>query len=176
MNFGMVLGVISGFLEEHGYRHALIGAVALAAHGLLRTTQDLDLIVESSAQPDLLQFLESRGYETLHRSSGYSNHSHPDPAWGRVDFVYVQGETSDRLFSSCSRLRGPGDVEIPVPRPEHLAALKVVSMKNNPSRELQDLADIRYLLTLTGVDRIEVRGYFERHGLESRFDEIARTL
>jgi len=176
MNFGMVLGVVSGFLEERGYRHALIGAVALAAHGLLRTTQDLDLIVESAAQPDLLQFLEARGYRTLHQSSGYSNHSHPDSAWGRVDFVYVQGETSDKLFSTCTRMRGPGDVEIPVPRPEHLAALKVVALKNAPSRELQDLADIRYLLTLPGVDRIEVRGYFERHGLESRFDEIARTL
>jgi hypothetical protein len=176
MNFGMVLGVLSGFLEKCGYRHALIGAVALAAHGLLRTTQDLDLIVESSAQPDLLHFLESRGYETLHRSSGYSNHSHTDPSWGRVDFVYVQGETSDKLFSTCTRMRGPGGIEIPVPRPEHLAALKVVALKNAPSRELQDLADIRYLLTLPGVDRIEVRGYFERHGLESRFDEIARTL
>ena len=73
-------------------------------------------------------------------------------------------------------MRGPGDVEVPVPRPEHLAALKVVALKNAPSRELQDLADIRYLLTLPGVDRIEVRGYFERHGLESRFDEIERTL
>lgn len=176
MNFGMVLGVVSGFLEERGCRHAVIGAVALAAHGLLRTTQDLDLIVESAAQADLIQFLESRGYETLHRSSGYSNHSHPDPAWGRVDFVYVQGETSDRLFASCSRLRGPGNIEIPVPRPEHLAALKVVAMKNNPSRELQDLADVRFLLTLPGVDRVEVQGYFERHGLESRFDEIERTL
>jgi hypothetical protein len=176
MNFGKVLGVVSGFLEERGYRHALIGAVALAAHGLLRTTQDLDLIVESAAQPNLIGFLETQGYETLHRSSGYSNHSHPEPARGRVDFVYVQGETSDRLFSSCSPLRGPGGIEIPVPRPEHLAALKVVAMKNNPSRELQDLADIRFLLTLPGVDRIEVRGYFGRHGLESRFDEIARTL
>jgi hypothetical protein len=176
MNFGMVLAAVSGFLEERGYDHALIGAVALAAHGLLRTTQDLDLIVEASAQPDLLRFLEARGYKTLHRSSGYSNHSHSDPAWGRVDFVYVQGETSDKLFAACTRLRGPGDIEIPVPRPEHLAALKVVAMKNDPSRELQDLADIRYLLTLPGVDRIEVRGYFERHGLESRFDEIARTL
>jgi hypothetical protein len=38
------------------------------------------------------------------------------------------------------------------------------------------MADIGFLLTLPGIDRIEVRGYFERHGLESRFDEIAKTL
>jgi hypothetical protein len=176
LNFGIVLGTVASFLEEKGYRHAMIGAVALAAYGHLRTTQDLDLIVESSAQNDLIHFLEARGYETLHESSGYSNHSHPDPAWGRVDFVYVSGETSDKLFAASRRLRAPGEIEILVPKPEHLAALKVVAMKNNPKRELQDMADIRFLLTLPGVDRIEIKDYFEKHGLKDRFDEIEATL
>lgn len=176
MNFGPVLGVVSAFLDEHGYRYALIGGVALAAYGLPRTTQDLDLVVAYSAQPDLIQFLETCGYKTLHRSRGYSNHAHPDPAWGRVDFVYVGGETSDKLFGSCRELQGPGGLAVPVPRPEHLAALKVQAMKNNPSRELQDLADVRFLLTLPGVDRLEVRDYFERHGLKDRFDGLEKTL
>lgn len=176
MNFSTVLEVVSAFLEEHGYRYALIGGVALAAYGLPRTTQDLDLVVASTAQPDLIRFLETRGYKTLHKSSGYSNHAHPDPAWGRVDFVYVGGETSDKLFDSCRDLRGPGDLTVPVPKPEHLAALKVLAMKNNSARELQDLADVRFLLTLPGIDRIEVRDYFERHGLKDRFDGLEKTL
>lgn len=176
MNFGAVLGTVSAFLDEHGYRYALIGGVALAAYGLTRTTQDLDLVVASSAQPDLIQFLETRGYKTLHRSSGYSNHAHPDPDWGRVDFVYVGGETGARLFDSCRDLRGPGDLAVPVPKPEHLAALKVLAMKNNPARELQDLADVRFLLTLPGIDRLEIQDYFERHGLKDRFDGLEKTL
>ena len=38
------------------------------------------------------RLLEELGYETVHRSPGYSNHSHSDPDWGAVDVVYVDGE------------------------------------------------------------------------------------
>lgn len=176
MNFGTVLGVVASFLEEKGFRYALIGGIALAAYGLPRTTVDVDLAVESAAQDDLVRFLESRGYETLNRSRGYSNHLHSDSDQGSLDFVYVGGETADRLFAGCHRLQGPGGMEVPVPKPEHLAALKVLAMKNDPARTFQEMADIRFLLTLPGVDRGEIRDYFERHGLKDRFDELESTL
>ena len=170
-----MLRAVSGFLEERQARFAVIGGVALAAYGLPRTTVDLDFIVESSAQDDLIGFLESRGYETLHRSSGYSNHRHPDPLWGNVDFVYVSGETSRELFSAGKSKIGPGGLPIFVPKPEHLAALKITAMKNNPARVFQDMADIRFLLTLPGVDRVQIKGYFDRQGMGDRYDELRKT-
>jgi hypothetical protein len=172
LDFGIVLGMVSGFLDEQGFRYAVIGGVALAAYGLPRTTVDLDLIVEASAQDDLISFLESRGYETLNRLRGYSNHRHPDPLWGNIDFVYVGRETSQDLFSACRIAEGPRGIQIPLPKPEHLAALKVVAMKNDPDRMFQDMADIRFLLTLPGVDRYEIRDYFDRQGLRDRFDDL----
>jgi hypothetical protein len=63
-----------------------------------------------------------------------------------------------------------------VPRPEHLAAMKVHAMKNDPERSLQEMADIRFLLTLPGVDRDAVRERFERAGLADRYREIEATL
>ena len=172
MKFDNVFRVVSGFLEERGAPYAVIGGVALVAYGLPRTTLDLDFIVESSIQDELIRFLESRGYETLHRSRGYSNHRHPDLVWGNLDFVYVSGETSQELFAACTTRKGPGNFQIPVPKPEHLAAMKVIAMKNDPSRELQDMADIRFLLNLPGVDRIQIRDYFDRQGLGDRFDDL----
>lgn len=175
MDFGYVLGVISAYLEEKGFRYAVIGGVALVAYGLPRTTVDLDLVVESVAQGDLVRFLESRGYQTLHRSSGYSNHRHPDSAWGSVDLVYVTGETSQELFDATRLSAGPGGRTMPLPKPEHLAALKVLAMKNDPSRSFQEMADIRFLVNLPGVDRHEIRGYFDRHGMKDRFDELEKS-
>lgn len=174
MDFGIVLGLVSNFLEEKGYRYAVIGGVALAAYGLPRTTVDLDLVVESSAQDDLIRFLESRGYQTLYRSTGYSNHANPDPLWGNLDFVYLRGETADEIFSACRSGRGPRDLPILLPKPEHLAALKVVAMKNDPSRSFQDMVDIRFLLTLPGVDRREIQSYFEKQGMGDRFNELGK--
>jgi nucleotidyltransferase AbiEii toxin of type IV toxin-antitoxin system len=176
LDFETVLPVVSSFLRERGYRYALIGGVALTTYGLPRMTLDLDFVVELTAQDDLIQFLESQGYRTLNRSRGYSNHDHPDPDLGRLDFVYVSGETSQKLFAECRLFLAPGGVEVPIPKPEHLAAMKVLAMKNDPERTFQDLADIRFLLTLPGVDPAEIRAYFERQGLGDRFDELERTL
>lgn len=172
MDFGIVLDAVSGFLEEKGFRYAVIGGIALASYGMPRTTLDVDFVVESSAQDDLIRFLESRGYKTLHRSTGYSNHEHSDPAWGSIDFVYASGETSEKLFAQARLSPGPRGTEIPLPKPEHLAALKILAMKNDPARTFQEMSDIRFLLSLPGVDRYEIRSYFDRYGMKERFDEL----
>ena len=108
MNFAAALGSVQEFLSARGFRSAIVGGVAMAAYGLARTTLDLDLVTESAAQDELVAQLESTGYETLHRSPGYSNHLSSNPALGRIDFVYVAGETAERLFTAARSLPGPG--------------------------------------------------------------------
>lgn len=169
-----MLGAVSGFLEEKGIRYAVIGGVALASYGFFRQTVDFDFVVEASVREDLIGFMESRGYKTLRQASGYSSHDHPDQAWGRVDFMYVNEQTSEQIFGSRRFGPGPRGVQIPLPKPEHLIAMKILAIKNDPSRASQDMVDIRRLLTLPGVDHQEVRGYFERHGMGERFDEAER--
>jgi len=176
VQFAAVLDQIAQFLDARRQPWAVVGGVALAAYGVARTTLDLDLVVDAGVQDDLVRFLEAAGYRTLYRSAGYSNHLHPEPDRGRVDLVYVRGETSRRLFAELRRFKGPAGREIPVPRPEHLAAMKVQAMHDDPSRSFQEMADLRALLARPDVDRAEVRGYFERHGLRERFDEILATL
>jgi len=176
VDFGKALATVASFLEAHGHRYGVIGGVALTMYGMPRTTVDLDLVVEGAAQDELIRFVESLGYQTLHRSSGYSNHAHTDPSQGKLDFVYIRGETSEQIFAGCRWLKAPGGLEAPVPRPEHLAALKVLAMKNDPSRIFQEMADLRFLIALPGVDRSEIHTYFTRHDLEDRFDELNKAL
>ena len=59
-----------------------------------------------------------------------------------------------------------------VPRPEHLAAMKAFSIKNDPERTLRELADIRVLLDVPDVEKEEVNRYFVRYGLEDLFDRL----
>lgn len=173
MDFARVLGRVADFFAREEYEYAVIGAFGLHAYGLTRATSDLDFATQAEAQPKLLAFLVSEGYETINVSPGYSNHVHPDPALGRVDFVYVAGATSRRLFEGCKRIALAGRM-VPVPRPEHLAAMKVQAMKNDPERTLQEMADVRFLLGLPGVDEAEIRGYFEKSGLTERYEDIKR--
>lgn len=173
MDFVAVLQeIILPFFEERKVRYAVIGGVGLGGYGMSRATADLDFVVDASAQQEVVGFLESLGYRTLHRSTGYSNHQHPDSERGGIDLVYVQEPTSGRIFAAVRILDGPGGMRIPVPRPEHLIAMKVVAMKNDPSRTYQDMADIRFLLSLPDVDCEEVRAQFEKHGLRERYREL----
>jgi hypothetical protein len=175
VDFARELDVVRGFLGERGFPIAVIGGVALTAYGHPRVTLDLDVVTEAAAQDSLVTFMESQGFVTLHRSSGYSNHRHPEQSRGRVDVMYVRGVTADKLFASANELRGPGGRAILVPKPEHLIAMKVQAMTDAPERTWQDLVDIAYLLRLEGVNQDEVRGYFEKAGLEERWHELART-
>ena len=39
-------------------------------------------------------------------------------------------------------------------------------------KTFQEMADIQALLRLPGVDKGEIKGYFERHGLGKKFEEL----
>jgi len=167
---------VASLLDEHGFPCAVVGGLGLHAYGHSRVTFDLDLLTCSEAQRPLVARLEELGYETVHRSPGYSNHAHSDPEWGGIDIVYVDENTARQLFSACTRTLKLGNHEVPVPSAEHLIAMKVQALRNDPSRELQDLADIQYLLGLPDTNRETARGYFERAGLVDWFDKLIQRL
>jgi len=169
VDFAAALDRLGTFLERRGVDWALVGGVGVAAYGLARTTLDLDLVAPLSAQEALVGFLEGLGYETLHRSRGYSNHLHPEPGMGRVDLIYVEGTTAQRLFAAARPLPGPGGSLVPVAAPEHLIAMKLQAIANDPERAGRDLEDIGFLLRLPDIDREQVRDSLRRHGLQDRF-------
>lgn len=176
MDFAGEFEAVRSFLTERGYRVAVIGGVALAAYGHPRLTLDLDLVTDAAAQADVVEMMEARGFATLYRSPGYTNHRHEERRHGRVDFMYIRDTTAETVFASVRHLPGPEGRPIPVPRPEYLIAMKVKAIGDAPERMWQDLADIGFLLRLENVDREEARGYFVRAGLEEKWRELERAL
>jgi hypothetical protein len=176
VDFAGELDAVLGFLGQRGFQSAVIGGVALAAYGNPRLTIDLDIVTEAGAQDALIAFMEVRGYATLHRSAGYSNHLHARRERGRVDFMYVRDQTAGQIFAGTSLLPGPGGRVIPVPRPEHLIAMKVQAITDAPERMWQDLVDVAWLLRVDGVNRDAAHGYFVRAGLEEKWLELTKGL
>lgn len=70
-----LLGEVGATLEAAGIRHALIGALALAAYGVNRATVDLDLLVADAAclRPELWSDLQSRGIAVDIRKGDWSD-------------------------------------------------------------------------------------------------------
>ena len=175
MELAAVVGEVRGFLDREGLPFAIVGALALHTYGYSLVPNDVEVLVGSEAQDRLIAFLEKRGFETLHRSDGYSNHLHADPALGRLDVIYVDEDTGGKIFAEA-RLASLAGMSAVVPKPEPLAAMKIHAMKNDPSRAFQEMADIQFLMGLPGVDRDQIRGYFERSGQVERFHELERSL
>jgi len=172
VDFERVLRMLAEFFEGSSTQWGVVGGLAVAVYGAARTTLDVDIVVDGQAQDAVIDFLEARGYQTLHRSTGYSNHLHRDPDLGRVDVVYLRGETSRRVFSEMNVRLGPQGASIPVPRPEHIAAMKAFSIRNDPRREARELADIEALLHAPDVNRAEIREYLTRYGLEDLLERL----
>jgi hypothetical protein len=171
-----VFDEVATFLEAQGHPVAVVGGLAVLAHGHTRASFDLDLLTEVAARDGFVAFLEAKGYETLHASQSFSNHAHADASRGRVDVVYVDAETSRRIFAEASPRLPLGGRTALVPKAEHLIAMKVQAMKNDPTRAPLDLADIHFLLRQPGTNRDEVQSYFVRAGMEDRYDELIRSL
>jgi hypothetical protein len=95
---------------------------------------------------------------------------------GRLDFVYVAGDTSRQLFESVRTMPVLKDLSMAVPRAEHLAAMKIQALKNDPERTFQEMADILFLLRLPETDEDEIKAYFEKQGLIEKYYEIKKLL
>lgn len=175
MKFDAVLRMWKEWFEREGIRYAVIGGLAVQAWGHSRFTKDIDIVVPSDVRERVVAQAETLGYETLNVSGGYSNHLHPNRDLGRLDFMYVDPATAEKLFAAAEDRPILAEVTAPVARPEHLAMMKAIAMKSSPQRVLFDAEDVRMLLTVPGVDRAQVRDYFAKHGLLELFDAIERA-
>lgn len=114
----------------------------------------------------------AEGFEAYNDTEGFTNLQHADPALGRLDFLWVNGGTSDRLFEAAVTRPGPDGKPVLVPRPEHLVAMKLRAIQSRATRVIRDGPDLQHLLSLPGIDQNEVRGYFEKVGLVELYDRL----
>lgn len=174
MDAERLLGLVEAACQEVRTRWAVIGGMAMNAYGHARTTMDFDIAAEDSSRNALLSRLAAEGFEILNDVEGFSNLLHADSALGRLDVLWLDGTTANRLFARLRHLPGPGGRDVPVPAPEHLVAMKVRSIQSQPTRVFRDGADLEHLLRIPDLDDNESRGFFKRAGLLDLYDRLRR--
>lgn len=156
-------------LREAEVRAALIGGLALAPHGVVRATQDVDLLTDAGSADALDRELISLGYRCVHRSADAANYLRGDE---RLDLLYASRQAARELLAKAQSLTTPFGV-LDVISLEGLIAFKLQGFVNDP-RRTQDLEDIRALLRANPqtLNRDEVRRYFGLFDRESLLDEL----
>ena len=177
MDLARVLDRLAQLLREHDAEFAVIGGLALAAHGAARATIDLDLLVSGEDADRLHDILTALGYETLHRSENVANYASKQPGDGRVDVLFVRRPRGRAILERARPLPVLHRDDLRVVDASDLIGLKVQSSSNDPARRRIDVADIEQLLRLAPeLDLQRVREYFRLFDRESELDALLAEI
>jgi Uncharacterised nucleotidyltransferase len=148
---------------------ALIGGMALAAHGVVRATRDLDFLVSGEDAADLHAALLDLGYACLHRSEDAANYRRREEG---IDLLFAHRPEALRLLNGAEDRPSPLGL-VRVVSAIGLIAFKLQAYVNQPQR-LRDLDDVRALLRRPGaqMDRNEVLRYFRMFGQETLLERM----
>jgi hypothetical protein len=173
---------VSAVLGRERVGHALIGSVALAVHGFVRATRDLDFAVLVSPAPRLATLAEAL------RREGYTveaSEPAPDDELGGV--LTVVGAEFDpvQIVNFYNPPRAPpalvkeaidsatqeASLPFPVVRIPALVALKLSTGAFRDEVDVGDLLEARPDAPLE-----EVRAWCARHGLRDALDRVLARL
>lgn len=148
---------------------ALIGGLALAAHQVVRATQDVDFLVDADDADRLHEVILGLGYTCIHRSGDVANYIRGDEG---LDLLYAHRPVARKLLAQADE-RDTSMGRLRVISVEGLIAFKLQAHVNDPSRG-RDIDDIRALLRANAgsVNLDEVRQYFRLFEREDLLDEL----
>ena len=166
--FDQLREAIEGLRRVHADA-ALIGGLALSAHGVVRATQDVDFLVDRDRADAVDELLVGLGYACVHRSEDAANYRRQDQG---LDLIYAHRPGARRLLAEAEeRQTSLGPVR--VLGVEGLIAFKLQAIANDPSR-LQDRGDIAALVRANRgrLDADRLRGFFRLFEQEAWLDEL----
>ncbi len=146
----------SALLSQLGVKHALVGGLAVGAHGHVRATKDVDFLVDDSA------WLKTESGLVVMRA-GLPVQAHGVP----IDTIAIRDEERHLL----SAVEAPELSEgVPVAPVEALVYTKLSSPR---SKDRQDVVE----LVAAGLDADRVRAYLDRNApkLRERFEQAVAT-
>ena len=163
------------FLNRHGMSYLLIGGRGLEAHGYVRNTRDLDLLVRLTDLDRLAECLREFGYARTAETAIFSRWRSSDPEADDLDLLYVDATTFDKLSRDAVTMVW-GALSVRVPSITGMIALKLHAMRNQPDRCIRDTQDIQEMLRLhpRAVALDDLRALCERYGPPNSFDTIHR--
>jgi hypothetical protein len=148
---------------------ALIGGLAVVAHGVVRATQDVDFLLEAEAADKVHDALLKLGYQCIYRSEDAANYVRGTEG---LDFLYAHRPLARRLLSQASERETPMG-RLRVVSVEGLIGFKLQGYVNDATRT-RDLDDIRALMKVhrASLDMVQLREYFALFNQEELLNEL----
>ena len=153
MNIFEYLKKIHHLLSQEGIDFAIIGGLALGAHGVQRFTNDIDILIDGTDRLRLKQLMLKSGFHIFAESTEIIQFS-GDIA---VDVLCANRPISLSMLSDAKLYPA---LNIKVVGPEQIIGLKIQAYCNDPKRIFRDKADIAALIEKNqNLDWIKIKAY-----------------
>jgi hypothetical protein len=170
MNLRATLKLAHSLLEENNIPHALIGGLALACYGSTRATVDLDLLVREENKQKVIALLVKNGFSLVNESQEVLQFS----GLGYVDVLLARRPISQKILEEANS-GGPEGIRFV--KSEDLIGLKIQAYCNDVSRELQDKADIQFLLeNVSDLDWARIKDYADLFNQWEAINDIKNKI
>jgi len=147
MDFEKVLEIFIKEFENKKIRYALIGGFAMGALGILRTTVDLDFLVDSRDLPKIEKIMKRYNYNCVFETENVSQYVSDLDIFGEIDFLHAFRKTSLSMIKRSKEVPiFNGKFKIKVVSPEDIIGLKLQALVNDKLREPREYADIEDLM------------------------------
>jgi hypothetical protein len=169
-----VLRDISQKAGEAGLPLLLIGGYAVMAHGFVRATDDLDLLVQGKRRDHWRQLLEGLGMTVYREMPAFMQFNPAPGARLPVDLMFVADEVFERMRADAEQAVVE-DVSLGIVSLLHLIALKCHAIQHGQLRRcVKDTEDLIQLITLNGLNlnEPELRATILKHGNQELYEKL----
>ncbi len=169
MSLKAAMQIVHSALNAVKAPHALIGGMALSAHGYPRATNDIDFLVHSDFRDASENQMKIIGYTLIHSTQEVAQWTGDVP----IDFLYANRQISREMIANAEKTKKNGFIfDIPIVDPSDLIGLKIQAYSNNPKRLFQDLADIQKLIEFNKIDWERVKAYANAFNEWDRIEKL----
>ncbi|MBI4430566.1 MAG: nucleotidyltransferase [Candidatus Omnitrophica bacterium] len=177
MKYGNALSLVAQEFGKAGIPFVLIGGFAVNYYKVTRVTTDIDFLIDKQDYPKAFSLLQTFGFKEALVQSMFARLKSND--FGLlVDLVFVDKETLTGVINDGIQAEIGGDKVI-VPSLNHLIALKLHAMKNNPKRiEHPDFMDVIHLIQANRLDvRLEeFKDLCLSYGTKDLYEKLAESI
>ena len=174
MTYPSVFHLVSALTKKSDVKIVLIGGFAVNYYGVTRQTADADFLITKKDFEKVVLLFKKEGYEEDHAQELFTRLRTDRDYIIDLDFVFVDEETLSKIIKAGTKIN-IADQEFIVPSLNHLIALKLHSIENNPkSRMNKDMPDIIELIKANKVDAAnkEFKELCLKYGTPDLYNEI----
>lgn len=178
MKYKSVFHLLASIIKKEKIQAVLIGGFALNYYNVARQTIDLDFLITREDFNKILNLLQEHNYKLIYDEEIFARLKTETDYLFDIDFLFVENETIKKIIKQGKKIILVGQKFI-IPCIEHLIALKLHAVKNNPSyREYKDLPDIINLIKFNNIDikNSEFKQLCLKYGTEKIYKKILKII